>query len=125
MVFLFFNLALALLRIHLLHQHGFESAEKTSRTSLPVSANLVGAYDETVGASSARPLLLQGQFALTHLPIHLFQVLGYEAADKTAAVRYRVGAAKPTSVVRGALPQRQLRRVDWLPLEGKLSAIAD
>ena len=51
----FFNRALALLRIHLLHQHGIEGAEKTGRASLPVSANLVGTYDENIGASIARP----------------------------------------------------------------------
>ena len=35
--------------------HGIEGTEETGRASLPVSANLVGAYDENVGASIARP----------------------------------------------------------------------
>ena len=37
------------------------------------------------------------------LPIHFLRQLGYESADKTAAVRYRVGAVKATAIVRGAL----------------------
>ena len=49
--------------------------------------------DENVGATIGRPLLPQGQFALTLLPIHLLRLLGYDTADKTVFAALPAGTA--------------------------------
>ena len=45
----------------------------------------------------------QGQFALTLMPIHFLQVLGYESAEETVAVRYRACAVKSCAIVCSAI----------------------
>ena len=51
---------------------------------------MVGSTGSIVGATIGRPLLPQGQCALTLLPIHLLRQLGYEAAEETIfAAHYR------------------------------------
>ena len=66
---------LKIVRIHLLRQPGYETADETAKLSLPMSTLLVGTYDNNVGASIARPLLCLGRQSVTVIPQYNFAPL--------------------------------------------------
>ena len=122
-VFLFFNFALALLRIRILRQHGIESVEKTATSALPAGANLVGTSDDNVGATSGRPLLAAGAIRLD-APTDTF-FAGARLRN------FRLNRRSPLPCLRSLvlLHCRLRHRLHgtgryWLPLEGKLSGVS-
>ncbi len=66
---------LGIVPIRLLRQHGYEPADKTVKLSLPMSTLLVGTHDNIVGASIARPLLCLGRQSVTVIPQYNFAPL--------------------------------------------------
>ena len=58
---------LGILPIHFLQLPGYETVDETAKLSLPMSTLLVGTYDNIVGASIARPLLCLGRQSVTVL----------------------------------------------------------